>query len=325
MNELQVVVQQTPGTVTWNYEDLKKAITDALVVFKTTDYDASNIGQAKKDRAMLNALSKSVNARKIEIKKKCLEPFELIDSQAKELMAIIQEPIAVIDERLTEYENARKKKARAVILEYMEKAFEGIEQEIADKAKESLYDVRWENATAKKSEWQSAIDARADAVRTDLQVLEGVEDGFRIYAKGAYRENLRLADAMQKVQELRDHEAAILKRQQEEERKKREEEERRRQMEELSKRESEQPQSDTGKAIESIEREAYARAVFTEPVQESPQTAVVEEMKTDKESTGVPVRNNNGLSQVIRITGSPEEYRKVIDYIKAMGISYEEV
>ena len=48
-------------------------------------------------------------------------------------------------------------------------------------------------------------------------------------------------------------------------------------------------------------------------------------MKTDKESTGVPVRNNNGLSQVIRITGSPEEYRKVIDYIKAMGISYEEV
>ena len=149
MNELQVVVQQTPGTVTWNYEDLKKAITDALVVFKTTDYDASNIGQAKKDRAMLNALSKSVNARKIEIKKKCLEPFELIDSQAKELMAIIQEPIAVIDERLTEYENARKKKARAVILEYMEKAFEGIEQEIADKAKESLYDVRWENATAK--------------------------------------------------------------------------------------------------------------------------------------------------------------------------------
>lgn len=325
MNELQVVVQQTPGTVTWNYEDLKKAITDALVVFKTTDYDASNIGQAKKDRAMLNALSKSVNARKIEIKKKCLEPFELIDSQAKELMAIIQEPIAVIDERLTEYENARKKKARAVILEYMEKAFEGIEQEIADKAKESLYDVRWENATAKKSEWQSAIDARADAVRAALQVLEGVEDGFRIYAKGAYRENLRLADAMQKVQELRDQEAAILKRQQEEERKKREEEERRRQMEELSKRESEQPQSDTGKAIESIEREAYARAVFPEPIQKSPQTAVVEEMKTDKESTGVPVRNNNGLSQVIRITGSPEEYRKVIDYIKAMGISYEEV
>lgn len=217
MNELQVVVQQTPGTVTWNYEDLKKAITNALEVYKTTEYDDSNIGQAKKDRAMLNNLSKSVNARKIEIKKKCLEPYELIETQAKELMAIIQEPIAVIDERLTEYETARRKKARAVILEYMQKAFEGIEQQIADKAKNALYDDRWENATAKKSEWQTAIDARADAIRSDLQVLAGIEEKFRSYAMDAYRPNLKLADAMQKVQELRAQEAAILKRQQEEE------------------------------------------------------------------------------------------------------------
>lgn len=240
MNELQVKVQQTPGTVTWNYEDLKKAITNALEVYKTTEYDDSNIGQAKKDRAMLNNLSKSVNARKIEIKKKCLEPYELIETQAKELMAIIQEPIAVIDERLTEYETARRKKARAAILEYMQKAFEGIEQQIADKAKNALYDDRWENATAKKSEWQTAIDARADAIRSDLQVLAGIEEKFRSYAMDAYRPNLRLADAMQKVQELRAQEAAILKRQQEEEeRKRREEEERRRRQEELAKREAE--------------------------------------------------------------------------------------
>ena len=85
MNELQVIVEQTPGTVTWNYEELKKSITSALEVYKKMNYDDSNIGQAKKDRAMLNNLSKSVNARKIEIKKKCLEPYELIETQAKEI------------------------------------------------------------------------------------------------------------------------------------------------------------------------------------------------------------------------------------------------
>ena len=155
-------------------------------------------------------------------------------------MSIIQEPIAVIDERLTEYETARREKVRAVILEYMQKAFEGIEQQIADKAKNALYDDRWENATAKKTEWQTAIDAKADAIRSDLQVLAGIEEKFRSYAMDAYRPNLRLADAMQKVQELRAQEAAILKRQQEEEeRKRREEEERRRRQEELAKREAE--------------------------------------------------------------------------------------
>lgn len=336
MNELQVKVQQTPGTVTWNYEDLKKAITNALEVYKTTEYDDSNIGQAKKDRAMLNNLSKSVNARKIEIKKKCLEPYELIETQAKELMTIIQEPITVIDERLTEYETARRKKARAVILEYMQKAFEGIEQQIADKAKNALYDDRWENATAKKSEWQTAIDARADAIRSDLQVLAGIEEKFRSYAMDAYRPNLRLADAMQKVQELRAQEAAILKRQQEE-RKRREEEERRRRQEELAKREAElaaqnqqeevaqtsgypeRPQSDIGRTIDSIEREEFASATASAPIQ----TPIIEPAPEPVQEPEIPF--DPKPSQTIRITGSQEDYQKVIEYIKAMGIDYEEV
>ena len=321
MNELQVVVQQTPGTVTWNYEDLKKAITNALEVYKTTEYDDSNIGQAKKDRARLNNLSKSVNARKIEIKKKCLEPYELIETQAKELMTIIQEPIAVIDERLTEYETARRKKARAVILEYMQKAFEGIEQQITDKAKNALYDDRWENASAKKSEWQTAIDARADAIRSDLQVLAGIEEKFRSYAMDAYRPNLRLADAMQKVRELRAQEAAILKRQQEEERKRREEEERRRRQEEVAQTSGypERPQSDIGRTIDNIEREAFARAIASTPIQE-PIVELAPEPVRDPEIPFDPKP-----SQTIRITGSPEDYQKVIEYIKAMEIDYEEV
>ena len=336
MNELQVKVQQTPGTVTWNYEDLKKAITNALTVYKTTKYDDSNIGQAKKDRAMLNNLSKSVNARKIEIKKKCLEPYEVIEAQAKELMSIIQEPIAVIDERLTEYETARREKVRAVILEYMQKAFEGIEQQIADKAKNALYDDRWENATAKKSEWQTAIDARADAIRSDLQVLADIEEKFRSYAMDAYRPNLRLADAMQKVQELRAQEAAILKRQQEE-RKRREEEERRRRQEELAKREAElaaqnqqeevaqtsgypeRPQSDIGRTIDSIEREAFASATASAPIQ----TPIIEPAPEQVQEPEIPF--DPKPSQTVRITGSQEDYQKVIEYIKAMGIDYEEV
>ena len=295
MNELKVKVQQTPGTVTWNYEDLKKAITNALEVYKTTEYDDSNIGQAKKDRAMLNNLSKSVNARKIEIKKKCLEPYELIETQAKELMAIIQEPIAVIDDR-------------------------------------------WENATAKKSEWQTAIDTRADAIRSDLQVLAGIEEKFRSYAMDAYRPNLRLADAMQKVQELRAQEAAILKRQQEEEeRKRREEKERRRRQEELAKREAElaaqnqqeeaaqtsgypeRPQTDIGRTIDNIEREAFTRATASTPIQEP----IVELPPEPVQDPEIPF--DPKPSQTIRITGSPEDYQKVIEYIKAMGIDYEEV
>ena len=154
----------------------------------------------------------------------------------------------------------------------------------------------------------------------------------------AYRPNLRLADAMQKVQELRAQEAAILKRQQEEEeRKRREEEECRRRQEELAKREAElaaqnqqeevtqtsgypeRPQSDIGRTIDSIEREAFARATASTPIRE-PIVELAPEPVRDPEIPFDPKP-----SQTIRITGSPEDYQKVIEYIKAMGIDYEEV
>lgn len=339
MNELQVVVQQTPGTVVWNYEDLKAEITNALEVYKTTDYDESNIGQAKKDRAMLNKLSKSVNSRKIEIKKKCLEPFETIDAQAKELMTIIQEPIEVIDERLAEYETARRKKAKEAILEYMNKAFDGIEQQIADKAKETIYDERWENTTTKKSAWKTIIDTKAEMIRFDMEVLDDVEENYRIYAKGAYRENLRLSDAMQKVQELRKQEEAILKRrEEEEERKKQEEEERRKQQEELAKREAEltdQNQQEEenrttgygGSLASPAQRRTYPNngrdAYIRTTSSNSTWNPKIEPVKNNESEVEVPF--DQKPSQTIRITGSPEDYQKVIDYIKAMGIDYEEV
>ena len=320
MNELQVVVNQTPGTVTWNFEDLKKAITEALESYKTTVYDDSNIQSAKKDRTMLNKLSKSVDDRKKEIKKKCLEPYEIIDKQAKELIAIINEPISVIDERLEEYEKARRKKARLIIEEYMNKAFEGIEQCIADKARKGLYDTRWENASAKKSEWISAIDSRVEIVKSDLQILDGIEEEFRTHAMDSYKVNLRLSDAMSKVQELRVQKAEILKRQQEEAERKRQEEERRREEAALAAESLESPQSEMGRVIDSIERGAYASVTGTIPI--APHNVTIDPAKSQGKEHQEPVTKP---SQTIRITGTHEEYQKVVEYIKAMGISYEEV
>ena len=81
----------------------------------------------------------------------------------------------------------------------------------------------------------------------------------------------------------------------------------------------ERPQSDIGRTIDSIEREAFARATASTPIQESIAELAPEPVR-DPEIPFDPKP-----SQTIRITGSPEDYQKVIEYIKAMGIDYEEV
>ena len=49
-----------------------------------------------------------MDARRIEIKKKCLEPYDVIEEQARELKALIGEPIRLISEKVDDYEDRRK-------------------------------------------------------------------------------------------------------------------------------------------------------------------------------------------------------------------------
>ena len=81
----------------------------------------------------------------------------------------------------------------------------------------------------------------------------------------------------------------------------------------------ERPQSDIGRTIDNIEREAFARATASTPIQKP----IVEPAPEPVQDPEIPF--DPKPSQTIRITGSPEDYQKVIEYIKAMGIDYEEV
>ena len=110
MNELQVIVDQEPGIIRWNFDDLKEALRNELEVYKNTVYDDASIKDAKKDVASLRKLRGAVEDKRKEIREKCLEPYTLIEQQAKELTGLIDEPIEVINERGQEYENARREK-----------------------------------------------------------------------------------------------------------------------------------------------------------------------------------------------------------------------
>ena len=69
MKELQVVAQQTPGTIDWNFEELKERLSEEMKRYEKIVYTDENIKEAKSDIAGLRKLQKEVNDRKIEIKK----------------------------------------------------------------------------------------------------------------------------------------------------------------------------------------------------------------------------------------------------------------
>lgn len=306
--ELEVVVNQVPGSITWNFEELKQNVSDKLSVYRNMQYSDDNIADAKKDLASLRKLSKAVNDKKIEIKKACMKPYDEIEKQAKELIALIGEPIDVIDEQVKEYTKRQKEKARKTIYEYMNTQFAQFDQEISDKLKEMVYDPAWENATAKKSDWMKLIESIAEQTKSDLDVIHGVEPEFESYAMESYKKNLTLSDAMTKVQEMRKQKEDIIKRQKEEARRK---EERRRQ-EEL--REAEP------KVVQ--EQSEAPKQVYEKPEVIAPHEDHTTQTCAHNTVTNTAPDGDNIYS--IQIKATPEQYKKVTEYIHFVGAKYRE-
>ena len=221
MNELQVVVKQEVGKINWNFEELKTALATEMKKYTGIVFDDDSIADAKKTVAYLRKLKESVEDRRKDVKKKCLEPYNEMEKQAKELTQLIDEPINTIAKQVKDYEEEQKKKKKEEILAYMTEVFAELPETVASKLKSKIYDSKWENKSTTKKTWQDAVNTAFENTKGDLNILDGIEEDFREDAKKVYERNLVLSEALSKVQELRKQKEMILER----ERQKREREE----------------------------------------------------------------------------------------------------
>ena len=299
MNELQVTVNQTPGVIRWNFEELKTELAAQMDQYKAIVYTDDNVGDAKRDVAALRKLSKAVNDRKIEIKKKCLEPYEAIEAQAKELMSLIDEPIALINAKVNDYEKRRREARKAKIMDAMHKAFEDLPADIRKRLEFKTYDPRWENATATEKSYRDAIQKAHDEVVDALRLLQNVDEDYRDEVMEAYKIDLDATRAMLKAQELAKQKERLL--------------ERERQRQELERLRLEQAKkAEEAKAVEQKQEPhvtEQAAPTQTVPVQEP---ARQESEETDGKSV-----------YTILFRGTKEQMNKVLSYIKYVGADYQ--
>lgn len=332
-DELQVIVNQQPGVITWNFEDLKNALAEKMTTYETLVYTEDTVKDAKSDLAGLRKLRKAVEDKRKEIKEHCLDPYYIIEEQAKELTALIDKPIAKIAEQVDNYEKKRKAAVKAEITGYMAEQFAPLPDGIAKKLQSKIYDSRWENATATKKSWQDAIAAALSQTQGDLGILEDIEDEFKDKAMEIYGNNLILSDALAKVNELRRQKEEILKRERQ-----RIEAEERRKAEEAARKEAQE----RAKA-EAEARKAQAQAAIKEEPPKPDETPKhvpgadipipanapkpIPAQRTEPAQPKASERaiTDGKVKKTISITGTPEQINKVLAYIKFAGATFEEV
>ena len=182
--------------IEWNNEEIKAELKEKLELYKNLIYTDEQISEAKADRAKLNKFVTALEDKRKELKKTCLAPYEKFEKQVKELVFMINEPIALIDTRVKSFEEEKKNKKLEEIKEY----YAGLGTDFP--TFEQLYNPKWLNASVSMASIKKDIDTRLGEINKELEILENLEK-YSFEAIFEYKKNLDLSMAMSKANELR--------------------------------------------------------------------------------------------------------------------------
>lgn len=303
MNDISVVVNQEVGKVTWNFEEIKKSLEDSVAIYQGMVYTDDTIKTAKTDVAELRALAKAIEDRRKEVKEKCLEPYNIIEKQAKELVALVNKPIEAINIQVQDYESRRKEAVRAKIDAYWKQKCAVLPESIWDAAHSKIYDSRWENATATQKSWKEGIDNGVAEIQGAIETIKSFNSEFEEDMLNSFYADLSLQNAIQKMNSLKAQKERIL----EKERQRRERE------------------------AKLAEQQAQPEAPVSqpEPIQNLRQADTPHNTAPEHENIPQPVNKPEMVQEkpgiVLRIVGSEQQLAKIKDYIKFTGASWEEV
>lgn len=211
--ELKIISPAEDGyvkAIEFNYEELKSELERSLEKYQNLAYTDETIQDAKKDRAKLNKLKQALNAKKLEIKSRCLAPYETFESKIKELMGMVENPTKAIDSQVKGYEERKRQEKKARIEEFWNDADYDV-KELVPLAR--VFNDKWLNVSTTMKSIETEITELLEKITSELALIEDLNTEFedqvvRVYLQGfdiakAYAENTALLEQKAKREELK--------------------------------------------------------------------------------------------------------------------------
>lgn len=297
MQELKLQITQTPGIIECNFEELKKELVDHLEIYENMPVSLENKAERKKDLAMLRKVKKAVSDRRSEVKKQWLEPYNVFDMQVRELLGLIDRPVAVIDDQIRELESRERMKK----LEEIKTLFGDMAADYTDwLTLEMIFDEKWLNATTSMKKVKEELTGKISEIRNALTMLNMSVSEVKEEAVERYKSDLNLQSAMMYINQYEAQRARIL----EAERKQREREEEQRREREM----------------ERARQEARAQVAREQQVKEEVRKEVMDNIAqpiTDD------VVKNAKVTAMYTISATDEQIAELEMAMDSLGITYE--
>lgn len=189
-----------PKVIGFNFEELKAELTARLDYYNSLVVTEDTIKEGKAERANLSKLREAVEAKRKEVKREYMAPYTDFESKVKELVAIIDAPIAAIDGQLKAFDDLRREDKRVEIRKAYETIVPADIQAIIPL--ERIFDPKWLNATVKTKAVEAELTTMVQQTEDDLQVLDMVEPEFAAAVRARYMETLNIGAALRYKQTL---------------------------------------------------------------------------------------------------------------------------
>lgn len=197
--ELKIINPEENGflkEIQWNQEEVKAWVAARVKDYKTIAYTADQVKDMKKDRADLNKLRTAFEDERKRLKKVCMEPYNRFEQQVKEVTALIDEPIQLIDSQLLEIEEKRKAEKREAIEELFSTI--GFQSFVT---LERIADPKWLNASVSMVKIEEQMKNTLYRIGTEVSTISRLPE-FSFEALEVYKKTLDMNQAIAEGQRL---------------------------------------------------------------------------------------------------------------------------
>lgn len=186
MSELQIKVSKKLGTIETNFEEIEKNLKITLANYKGIVVTEDTLKESKKDVAELRKLKTSIDNEKKAIKKAWNEPYTEFENKCKELMTLVDEPIAEINNQVVKFEakqiEEKKQHLNGLYLENVEEYTDYL-------SFEDTLSEAWQNKSFKDKDYLYELSERKVHIKSDLDAIHSLQSEIESELIEAYKQN----------------------------------------------------------------------------------------------------------------------------------------
>lgn len=194
--ELELKSNLTLGVLESNALEIKNFVTNRLKEYTPEKY-AGRADEAKADRAVLNAAEKQLNAKRLELERAYMQPFEsfkaVISDTCKEIKAAAAQLDAIV--------KGEEEKEKAAKFAQIEEYWTSTGFDLFDM--EEIFNSKWLNKTAKIKDVFAEIDAIQKKTLDELKIIEQFAAEDQPLIKAEYLNTHNITAAVDKANQLK--------------------------------------------------------------------------------------------------------------------------